>query len=72
MLDGQPLKIWETRRTDASFDAPAGSLRVADGRLLLKCGDGVLEILSLQASGKKRMDAATFVRGCPLDGKCLC
>ena len=72
MLDGQPLKIWETRRTDASFDAPAGSLRVADGRLLLKCGDGVLEVLSLQASGKKRMDAATFVRGCPLDGKCLC
>ena len=43
-----------------------------NGRLYVQCADGALEILSLQTSGKKRMDAQTFLRGCPLDGKRLC
>ena len=72
LLDGQPLKIWETRRSDAALHAPAGTLIERGSKLYLQCGDGALEILSLQASGKKRMDAAAFVRGCPLDGKRLC
>ena len=72
LLDGQPLKLWETLRSDASFDVPAGTLIERNGRLFVQCADGALEILSLQASGKKRMDAAAFVRGCPLDGKRLC
>ena len=72
LLDGQPLKIWETRLTDAMFDLPVGTLRERDGRLYVQCRDGGLEILSLQASGKKRMEAAAFVRGCALDGKRLC
>ncbi len=72
MLDEQPLKLWETRRSDALLDAPAGTLADRGGRLYVRCADGALEILSLQASGKKRMDAATFLRGCPLGGKTLC
>jgi methionyl-tRNA formyltransferase len=72
LLDGQPLKVWETRRSDVLLDAPAGTLAEQNGRLYVQCADGALEILSLQASGKKRMDAAAFVRGCPLDGKRLC
>lgn len=72
LLDGQPLKIWETRRADVPLDAPAGTLAVQNGRLFVRCADGALEILTVQASGKKRMDAASFVRGCPLDGKRLC
>ena len=72
LLDGQPLKIWETRRSDAALHVPAGTLIERGSKLYLQCGDGALEILSLQASGKKRMDAAAFVRGCPLDGKRLC
>ena len=72
LLDGQPLKIWETRMTDVSFDLPTGTAAVQNGRPYVQCADGALEILSLQASGKKRMDAQTFLRGCPLDGKRLC
>ena len=72
MLDGQPLKILETRRTEETFSDAPGTLRERHGRLYLCCADGALEIVILQASGKKRMDAATFLRGCPLDGKCLC
>lgn len=72
LLDGQPLKIFETRRTDETFADVPGTLRERGGRLYLRCVDGALEIVSLQASGKKRMDTAAFLRGCPLDGKRLC
>lgn len=72
LLDGQPLKIWETRLSERTVDEACGTLKTVDGRLYVRCADGALEILSLQASGKKRMDAAAFVRGCPLDGKVLC
>jgi methionyl-tRNA formyltransferase len=72
VLDGQPLKIYETRRTDESFSDSPGTLRERDGRLYLCCADGALEIISLQAVGKKRMDAGAFLRGCRLDGKVLC
>jgi len=72
LLDDQPLKIYETRRTERSFSDAPGTLRENDGKLFLCCGDGVLEIVSLQAVGKKRMAADAFLRGCHLDGKILC
>ena len=72
LLDGQPLKIFETKCTEETFSDAPGTLRERSGRLYLCCADGALEIVSLQASGKKRMDAATFLRGCALDGKTLC
>ena len=72
MLDGQPLKIFETRRTEETFTDAPGTLRERCGKLYLCCADGALEIRSLQASGKKRMDAAAFLRGVPLDGKTVC
>ncbi len=72
ILDEQPLKIFETRRTDEAFKDAPGTLRERNGRLYLCCADSALEIVSLQASGKKRMDACVFLRGCPLDGKAVC
>ncbi|MBR6039907.1 MAG: methionyl-tRNA formyltransferase [Clostridia bacterium] len=72
LLDGQPLKIFETKRTDETFSVAPGTLCERNGKLYLVCGDSALEIVALQASGKKRMDAGTFLRGCPLDGKTVC
>ena len=72
MLDGQPLKLFVTRRTDEAFDGAPGTLVVQDGRLYVCCGEGALEILELQASGKKRMAACDFLRGKPLSGLRLC
>lgn len=72
LLDGQALKVFETKRADEQFPDPPGTLRVRSGKLYLICADGALEICALQASGKKRMDAETFLRGCPLDGKTVC
>ena len=72
LLDGQPLKIFETKRTGEPFSDAPGTLRERNGKLYLCCADGALEIVSLQASGKKRMDAGAFLRGYPLDGKTVC
>ena len=38
----------------------------ADLRLWVDCADGRLELLSVQAQGKRRMPAADFLRGCRL------
>lgn len=72
LVDGQPLKIFTTRRTDEIFPDAPGTLRESNGRLFLCCADEALEIISLQASGKKRMDASTFLHGCSIDKKQLC
>ena len=71
-LDGQPLKIWQTAPSQLNTPAlPFGTLTVVDRRLYVQCKDGLLEIVSLQAPGKKRMDARNYLLGCPLDGKRL-
>jgi methionyl-tRNA formyltransferase len=35
----------------------------SDGRLLLECVDGALELLVVQPPGKRPMDASAFLRG---------
>lgn len=60
-IDGVPFKLWAAR---AASDAPDGApLRVVDGRLLLTCADGTVEITELQPPGKGRMRTADFLRG---------
>lgn len=73
LLDGEPLKLHETRLTGCDFgSAQLGSLKGdAKTGLFVRCADGWLEILELQASGSKRMSAKDFVKGHPLDGKVL-
>ena len=44
-------------------------LRSSDGRLLLDCTPGVLELLSVKAPGGREMDAAAYLRGHPLPGR---
>jgi methionyl-tRNA formyltransferase len=60
-IGGVPFKLWSAR---AASGAPAGApLRVVDGRLLLGCADGAVEILELQPPGKGRMRTDDFLRG---------
>jgi methionyl-tRNA formyltransferase len=44
-------------------ELPAGRLAAADGRLLLGCASGVLELLEVQPPGGRPMDAAAYARG---------
>jgi methionyl-tRNA formyltransferase len=59
-IDGQPFKLWAAR---SAGEAGTASLSGVDGRLLLACADGVVEILEVQPPGKGRMRAADFLRG---------
>ncbi len=73
LLDGEPLKIHATRICECDLgSAQLGTLKGdAKTGLFVRCADGWLEILELQASGSKRMSAKDFVKGHPLDGKVL-
>lgn len=43
--------------------AAVGTVVDVSGRLLVSTGDGILEILAVQAAGKRAMSAAEFLRG---------
>ncbi|MBW2261183.1 MAG: methionyl-tRNA formyltransferase [Deltaproteobacteria bacterium] len=51
-------------------DGPAGSCFSGDGRMLVRCGRRWIEILEIQATGKRCMSASDFLRGCRL-GPCV-
>lgn len=61
------LKVHRARVVGGAEACPIGGTVVAaDDRLLIACGSGVLELLEVQAEGRKRMSAADFLRGHPL------
>lgn len=57
------FKVLHTRTIDDSAPGAPGTVRIERDRLLARAQDGWLEILELQPEGRKRMDAAPFVRG---------
>ncbi|MEN6594307.1 MAG: methionyl-tRNA formyltransferase [Clostridiaceae bacterium] len=73
LLEGEPLKVHITRLSTLDFgSAPFGTLKGdAKTGLFVRCNDGWLEIVELQASGAKRMNAKDFLKGHPLVGKLL-
>lgn len=70
---GKSLKIYKAKPfvSEMSPDEP-GTLRITDGQLLVAGTDGWLELLSVQAEGKKAMDGESFARGVRADGETLC
>jgi methionyl-tRNA formyltransferase len=63
-LAGEVLKVWRARVIDAN-GAP-GALLERESRLVVACGEHALEIQELQRPGGRRMSAADFLRGRPL------
>ena len=62
------LKIFESRSYTAVNEIP-GTLLIKDKcRLIISCGQGSLEIMTVQPEGRKRMTAAEFIRGTDLGG----
>ena len=69
-LAGRRLSVWEAHpakaeRTDAS---PGTVLSAGADGIIVQTGDGALAITSLQAEGKKRMDARAFLNGSRVTG----
>jgi len=64
-INGKPLKLAETSQETA--EGLPGCVIAADKNgVCVACGSGSLRIRQLQLSGRKRLPAADFLRGCPL------
>jgi len=67
-FDG-PVKIWRTGVEEESTPGGTpGAICASDGRILVQCGVGTLEVLELQAPGSRRMSAREFLLGRSLEG----
>ncbi len=63
-FDGKTYKIWRTRViSENSNGIPGEIIRVTKSGIVVSTGDGLLEILELQAPGKKRMHTTEYLRG---------
>ena len=66
-IAGTKFKIHATKVVEGS-GAPGTILGLTKTGLQVACGEGAVEILSLQAEGGKRMAAPDYFRGHPLEG----
>lgn len=71
VLDDQRIKVWQAQCI-AAVDAPPGTVVAAkrDG-IVVSCGDGALQLESLQRPGKRAVTAAEFAAQFDLPGRQL-
>ena len=70
-LEGQSYKIWRTRIADGEARPAPGAVEPLSGTgLFVGTGKGRLEILEMQAPGKKRMRVSDYLRGHALPSCC--
>ena len=65
-LKGQKFKVHATKIAEGHGE-PGKILGLTKTGLKIACGDGAIEVTSLQAEGGKRMAAPDYFRGHPLD-----
>lgn len=63
VLEGRKLKIHRSALSEAENEAAAPGEVISLEPLTVQCGSGALELLEIQAEGKKRMKAADYLRG---------
>ena len=65
-LQGKKFKVHETRVVDGN-GVPGEILGLTKTGLVIACGEGAVEIRSIQAEGGRRMAAPDYFRGHPLE-----
>ncbi|NCB30476.1 MAG: methionyl-tRNA formyltransferase [Clostridia bacterium] len=70
-MEGETVKLWQTRRTERTERGEIGACVIANPRegLFVQTGEGILEITELQFPGGKRMAAKAALLGHPMQGK---
>jgi methionyl-tRNA formyltransferase len=64
-----PVKIWRARIfEERELPLKTAHIYTENGRILVGCGAGILEVLELQRPGAKRLSAPDFLRGNVLGG----
>ncbi len=77
-LNDKPFKVWKTRITGPSSGPKSqipGTIVISSPKegLFVQAGDGLIELVEIQAPGKARMEAKAFLRGKALPvGTSLC
>ena len=66
-LDKHLIKVWAAQLAVAASDQPGLVTAVSDGGIVVTCGSGALRLTALQREGGKRLPAADFVRGFPIE-----
>lgn len=62
--NGKVMKIWDAQALEGTSDALPGTIAKVDKEAFyVQTGNGFLKVCELQIPGKKRMDAAAFMRG---------
>lgn len=61
-FSGEKYKIWRTKISD-SENLSAGEIKISGKKFLVGTGDGVLEILDVQAPNAKKVSAFDFING---------
>lgn len=63
--DGKEMqaKVFKTAIVTDCGNLSPGEIIIMGKRMIVGCGDGAIEILSLQPAGKKRMDTSAFLLG---------
>jgi methionyl-tRNA formyltransferase len=65
-----PVKLWRAQALETRTGAAPGQVITANAQdgVLIACGEGVLRVHELQKPGGKRLPAAEFLKGFPLEG----
>ena len=68
-MPGGRLKIYLAKAVDCDAKAEPGTVVVSGAKegLIVRCGEGALEVLEMQAPGGKRMTAKAYLMGKKID-----
>ena len=69
-INGELLKLAETS-PEAEEGLPGSVIAADKNGVCVACGSGSLRIQQLQLAGRKRLAAADFLRGCPLEASAM-
>ena len=67
VLRGKPIKIWSSDPAAGHFGAPGTVVRADADGLVIACGEGALAVRELQRAGGRRLNAADFLSGNPIE-----
>lgn len=66
--NGKVMKLWAADVLDEATEKEPGTIvRVEKDGFCVQTGEGLLKVTELQIPGKKKMDAAAFLRGCRIE-----
>ncbi|MCS7014272.1 MAG: methionyl-tRNA formyltransferase [Chloroherpetonaceae bacterium] len=67
-LEGKLVKLYRSRLVETHEKGEAGRWHISGNTLYVWCGEGMIEVLSLQFEGKKRLRTSDFLHGYRIKG----